>query len=178
MRIWSRLVALARGIAQPAGKDQEVGSDNPETALARQREMLRHVRRELVTLTADRNRLEIQIERLRRRSIRAGERARQAVSAGQDEPARFQLLRKRAAEQQLASLESQRARLVEGELRLARKERILAQQIDAYRKRYRDLVVRGASSGALVRLGAMRLPRRMGGATGNAEAVERDRRSA
>lgn len=178
MRIWSRLAALTRSHVAPTANGQTQGSTDPEIALARQREVLRRLRQELVALAAERNRLDMQIKRLRLRSARSGARARQAVAAGQDEQARFQLLRRQAAERQIAALESQQDRLAGDELRLARRERLLAQQIDSYRKRYRELIARGAASDVLVRLGPKRLAGRSRGSDWAAERTERDRRSA
>ena len=170
MNLWSRLARFAANVLGSSANDDREGHLRKSAVrfdLRRHQEAHRRVRQDLLEFSAARVRLEAQIERLNLRTDRAQERAQRAVVTGQDEQVRFLVRRRRAALQQIESLDVQLSFLLADERRLFRRERILGLRVEKLRQHHRTLIAQKASNPRQLRLASTPIAPASSGSTGD-----------
>jgi len=99
----------------------------------KQLELLQQVRRGVADVATSKKRVELQAEKLEASVAKLDSQARQAVQAGREDLARIALERKKGAQAQLQSLDTQRTQLEGEQQKLINAEQRLTAKVEAFR---------------------------------------------
>ncbi len=139
MGLWSRIKLLFAAKASSALDRAEDPRQVLDYAYSQQRELLMNLRRGLVDVATSKEQLEQQAERLQASIPKLDDQARRAIAAGREDLARIALERKRTATAEAQSLVQQIAEVDSEKARLSTQERALQVRIEQFRT-HRDVI--------------------------------------
>jgi phage shock protein A len=153
MGLGKRLSMIFKAKASKALDRAEDPRETLDYSYQRQLEMLQQVRRGLADVATSRKRVELQTQQLTAATEKLQQQAADALAAGREDLAREALMRRSAAQQQLADLAQQLASLQAEQDRLTVASQRLQAKVEAFRIRKETIKASYTAAEAQTRIG-------------------------
>lgn len=153
MGLMRRVITLFQARARRALDRVEDPRDTFDASYERQLELLTQVRRGVADVATTRKRLEMQAEQIRASRSKLDDQARQVLTAGREDLARFALSRKAELGDQLSRVQAEAEELATRQSNLTESARQLATRIGEFRSRKETMKARYTAAEAQVRIG-------------------------
>ena len=153
MSLSRRLALIFRARASKALDRAEDPRETLDYSYQRQLEMLQQVRRGLADVATSRKRLELQAQQLSTGSDKLQQQATEALASGREDLAREALMRRSAAQQQLADLVAQQQAVQAEEDKLTAASQRLEAKVEAFRTRKETIKATYTAAEAQAKIG-------------------------